>query len=237
MTECIDMLYPYGVASRFDHKELILSIRTVRRFLSGVRDIYVIGVDPGPVVRSLAHYIPYQQTARNKEACIAEVLSYGMKTIKGLSDLVSIQGDDHTHTRPASVWDFRAPAGISLRALANRRPRSNYSHALRDTSRYLESKGCGEIHFDYHMPMIVERARWLALEEAWKVSNARVFGMVCKSLYGNLQGVEPQYQADYKANRQEITLDEIYQATKDRPVISYGDRCAPLVFSLFSEYL
>lgn len=194
----------------------------------------MIGCDPGPVN---ATHIPYEQTARNKEAAIAEVLCYGMQVIPFLSREVVLMCDDYVATQTFEIEEFRAPAGPSLRALADKRPKANYSQALRDTSRYLLSKELSEIHFDYHMPMIVDRYKWVALEEHWKASRARPFGMVCKSLYGNIYGVEPQYQPDHKANKDSITIDEIYDAALSRKVISYGDRCAQLVFNLFGEYL
>lgn len=230
----LDVLYPYGVASKFGHKELKISIESFKKHVSGLGKIYVIGVDPGQGIR--AEYIPYQQTKTNKEAAIAEVLSYGMQVVPFLTREVVIMCDDYIATQPFHIQEMRAPAGPSLRALADKR-KTNYAQALKDTSRYLLSKGCTEYHFDYHMPMIVNRYKWVDLGSVWQASRTKPFGMVCKSLYGNIYGVEPQLQADHKANKDSITLDEIYTAAQERKVISYGDKCAPLVFELFKEYL
>lgn len=232
------MIVPYGRVSKYSgHPELRIMLGSFLRHVSGIRNVYVVGVDPGPLP-SRCTWIPFQQGAWNKECAIARVLSYGMQHApEPLTTEVMIQGDDHIATRPFDAQDLRAPAGKSLRALADKNPQRTYSKALRATSRYLSARGHTEYHYDYHMPMIVDPVKWVALEEHWKASEQSSYGMVCKSLYGNIYACPPQFMADHKANKVGMTVDTLAEAILTRPVISYGDKCAPLVFSLFSEYL
>lgn len=233
----LDMIYPLGVASKYGNKELQISIGSFRRHVSGIRRIFVVGVDPGFELPWHVSWIPFTQDAcMNKEAAIATVLARGMHYTE--TETVVIQGDDHIATQRFDIREMRAPAGPSLRASAAKNPQRAYSKALKQTSKYLARLGAKtEYHFDYHMPMQVFPRAWVACKDHWEASARIPFGYVCKSLYGNLYGVEPQIQSDYKANRAHLTIEDIYQASKDRQVISYGDKCAPLVFDLFREYL
>lgn len=233
----LDMIYPLGVASKYPgSKELQISIGTFRRHVSGIRRMIVVGLEPEFVLPEYTTWIPFEQSrAWPKEYAIARVLSEGMKHAD--TETVVIQGDDHLATQPFDIRDMRAPAGPSLRAVADKNPNRLYSKYLRQTSKYLRAQGSTEIHFDRHMPMHVKVSDWLGLETHWEASRKIAGGYTQKSLYGNLCKVEPQYGPDYKANKDSITIEDLFVACRDRQVISFGDKCAKLIFELFSEYL
>lgn len=186
----IDLVYPLGPGSRNADLELYHSLRLVKKFCTGYRNIYIIGEVPPPDVATLwpwpqhpvIHH-PHENKGRNRQDCIRKKLEYAC-TIPELSSPFLAMNDDYFFTRPTNLANYPFYYYSTVGHAYNiKRKSGHYKRALLNTVVALAAAGLPNRYYDVHMPMQYHRATFLQIMQQYNW--AEQDGFVIKSLYGN----------------------------------------------------
>lgn len=207
------LLYIIGSGSLHYNEELRFSLRSVERHCKEVDRIIVVGEKVGFLSDKVEyHYIKEEQG--NKEYRIGMKIYNACKSgiIKGDFGFMN---DDFFFTRPFD-WDNNyAKSDLINRGV------ENYQKAIKDTRDYLIDLGFTTYHFDVHTPILYNSDKFLALLPHIQKSMLTSNGMVVKSLYGNINKLQPTFYNDCKLSTLQTPRD--FERIKDTPIISCSD--------------
>lgn len=175
-----DILIPVGAGSAHDDLELRFALRTIERFAIGWRRVFVVGRIPewlretDRIVR-----VAKGEARGNKAFRIAAKVLWACKHLP-LTATFLFWNDDYFLLNPIDVrgipphfhGDTSRPDSTGWRAMLDR------------TGRALRAAGYPSRHYDLHIPMPIERDRFIATREWWEAS--RQHALTMKSLYGNI---------------------------------------------------
>lgn len=212
--EPVDVLYILGNGSPFNNEELRYSLRSLEKMGKNVGRVVIVGEDPGFLNdQAEFHYIP--EAKGNKEYRIA-------KKILNACDFGYVQGnflfcnDDYLFHRP---FDAASYPFYHRGDLPKLRSQGHYRRSLYNTYKYLSMRRLPFRHFDIHVPILYNAKRFQALRVHWQASSEMYEGMVVKSLYANMYGIQGQRTSDVKISHLGRQMDRI----KMREVFSYSD--------------
>ena len=211
----MQLLYIIGSGSLHYNEELRFSLRSVQRHCPEVTKIVVVG-EPVHFLSDMVeyHYIPEAQG--NKEYCIGMKVYNACKEgyIKGN---FAFMNDDFFFTRPFDWSVNYAKPDLHATSL------QYYQKAIHDTKQYLLSLKKTTYHFDVHTPIVYNSKKFLKMLPHLQQSQLTSDGMVVKSLYGNINGLEPTMYNDCKLSTMQTRRD--FERAKETPVISCSDGC------------
>lgn len=208
------MLYILGNGSLHYNEELRFSLRTVQKFCPEVTRLIVAGEQPH-FLSDKVEYIPIKEADGNKEYRIAMKIYEACKHIKGNFVFMN---DDFFFLRPTSFVNFPNYIKGELKQLSNPQ---HYQKALHDTYQYLTELGHTIHNFDCHTPIIYNSQKFQSLLPNFEKSRLASNGLVVKSLYGNIFGLEPTLINDCKLTTLQTQSD--FRKLEDAVVMSCSD--------------
>lgn len=180
--EPIDVLLPLGPGSHWDNVELRMAIRSIERHAQGLRRIVVVGAIP-QWLRETDRVLPVKRPEFkcNKASRISLKVQWAFEHLD-LTDTVAFWNDDYILTRDVDIRTIRDYYHGSLR---HPNAKTGWQRLLEHTASCLAAAGLPTRHYDIHVPILYERAKFLAINDWWERSRREPPGLVAKSVYGN----------------------------------------------------
>lgn len=216
----IDIVYPLGAGSKWNNNELRYSLRSVEKYLTAVRNVYIVG-DLPEWIQNVRH-IPFQDTHRWKETRIALKIMAACKDPR-VSNFFLFMNDDHFLQSYCQASEFPYLRKETLAATAQaRRFNDDYRKSLVNSYMALTKNNHLAYNFDVHCPIVYQKDRFEQMFKMydWDETN---YAFVIKSMYCNTFSISGQPVKDLKINNPcDIkTLNEIVEGV---PFFSIGDR-------------
>jgi hypothetical protein len=226
----IDLLIPLGPGSCSNNDELRYCLRSICRYVIGVRDVYIVGVRPSWLRHDdfgSLHWRPWPgcPSVWNKQARIARKLCWSFEHLD-LTSQVVVFNDDYVLNRAVDVRTIPTLFHGTLQEASKRGSDKVYKRALLETSERLRDMGLTDYHFDIHCPIIYRRKDFLELTNLFMDSAASPYGYVVKSLYGNsyLNREKAVEADDMKFNSNTASRDWLVSQIGSRWMFSYSDK-------------
>lgn len=221
----LDILIPLGDGSVWgNNNELRYCLRSIERYATGYDRIFIVGEDPGFLNGDgKVRFCPLPEIDANKEARIASKILRGFQETDIADDAVMFN-DDYVLTAPIDLrtlpFYHRGELSLGIPSQGS----VLYRAALGDTVRALRQAGRPTLHYDVHMPMILNRHKFIGLNDWWIRSEKAWQGFVCKSIYANnLDGIISELIVDCKLQFGHFPWDILDGIARDRWVFSYAD--------------
>lgn len=190
----ISVVYALGKGSRLKDFEIKMSLRSVEKNLSNVKDVWVVGECPIWLkVNHIPATDPFEIPDRN-------ILSKIMKAVEcpEVTDEFLFANDDHFLLKPFDAELFPYYYSMDMEAYLKSRGTDNYRRRVRNSYEFLKAKGLPTKYFDSHTPILYNKSKFkhIMSELDWSKSP----GFVLKSVYANSLNIEGTQQEDYKGN-------------------------------------
>lgn len=190
----VDIIIPLGRKTRWEDNELRYALRSIEKYLTGYRDIYIVGMK-----RDWLTGVKYLQaedaiSTEVKQRCIYKKILTAAKHPE-VSERFLKYHDDHFLLKPLHVDEIKNWYYGDLKMLA-KKAEGIYNRVVLNSDKYLKDKGWTNFNFDIHVPIVLEKSKYLELEnEDWSREH------ILKSLYCNKFGVEKEEMQDVKFGR------------------------------------
>jgi hypothetical protein len=220
--EPIDILIPLGPGSRYKNIEVRYAIRSIEKYATGWRRIYIVGTIPEFLQETdRVKLIPRGEYKHNKGTRISRKVLWVFERLP-VTERVAFWNDDYLLI---SAVDVRTIPAYYRGTLKRDPTRGGWYRTLNGTAEALAEANLPTRHYDIHVPMILEREKFKSLGDWWRRSRkAPAMGYVMKSIYGNhfCEGVaattrDSKMQSAWSAER---IAD---MRARGRWLISYGD--------------
>jgi hypothetical protein len=216
----IDLVYILGGGSCHQNKELQLSLLSVKRFLTGYRNIYVIGSHPG--FQGDFIHIPAEDNGRNKQDNIRRKLTVACNAPE-VSDNFVLMNDDYFFVKPYNINDIPYYYDTNLARTYNRKRKpGHYKRAIQNTLMALADKELPLRHFDIHMPIIYRKQLFMMVMNQFNWQGEKD-GFVIKSLYCNTLKIKGDEYKDCNINTDVQNDGDITHLVQDRFMFAVGD--------------
>lgn len=214
----IDILLPLGPGSKFENIEIRHAIRSIEQHAIGLRHIVIVGAIPRWLRETeRVRLVSLREFKCNKASRISLKVKWAFENL-GLTDRVAFWNDDYLMLRDFNIREIPN----YYRGELWRSRKDSWRRLLNHTAETLHAAGYGAKHFDIHVPIIYERAKFLAINDWWERSRMDGQGLVAKSVYGNIHcaaTATPCRDAKSQGEWQR-RIDEI---AGRRWIMSYGD--------------
>lgn len=227
----IDVVYILGSFSRWQNNELRYSLRSVEKYLSGYRNVYIVGEDPGFLkgVNIIKFPDPYPD---NKQRNILEKITRACMDYE-ISDRFLYMADDFFFLQPLAASEIKYfYEGTLEEAIQKRSPGNIYNRCLSNTIIALKSRNLPILNYDIHQPILYHKTRFL--DEMKQFSFRVPYGMVIKSLYCNSIGADGVSFREVKIKNDCKNVREIIEFTHGLPFFSIGEQSTN---GMMKEYL
>lgn len=213
----IDVVYPLGRGSHWKDEELRFSMRSLAKYVHGIRNVYVIG--ERPLWLTDAFHIPHPDPHTCKERNIAEKILRACQE-PGLSQRFLFINDDHYALGQCEAENIPYWHGGRMIDLARKlSPRSHYKQGLLNTIEVLEARASSTWNYDIHLPMVMDKEFYRLVMACYDWE--RRHGYVLKSLYANTVGYPGVMTTDLKIVDR-YPMDRLVQLLKPRQWWSIG---------------
>jgi hypothetical protein len=191
----------YPLANQLDYIELRFSLRSVEKYISEPIEVVIVSEMLPDWITNITHL-------RLKDIPGRKQLSIRRKILAGLeySKEVFFMNDDIYLLKPTDTKDYPYYFSGDLSKIGE--------GGARPLMNQLQAQGKPKKHFDIHVPIIYESAKFKALEG---------FGADCiiKSMYCNYHEIEGIDLPDFKINKK-TPVTEIMERIKSEPCFSTG---------------
>ncbi len=214
----VDILLPIGPGSRYGDFELRMSLRSIEKHARGLRRVVVVGRIPGWLRETdRVRIVPRDEFRCNKASRISLKVLWAMEHLD-LTDRVAFWNDDYLMLRD---FDLRGTPSY-YRGNLWRKGKDSWSQLLDHTGKVLSEAGFTARHFDIHVPILLNRDRFVAMSPWWQRSSKDKLGLVMKSVYGN-QVCNGEAVTTHDCKLKQDWQQRIGSAASRRWVLSYGD--------------
>lgn len=228
----IDCVYVLGTGSGWQDNELRYSLRSLEKFVSGIRDVYIVGHCP-PWLTNVIH-LPFPDSHGCKERNIMLKLAYACGHPDLSTNFLHIH-DDHFALAPQEAFKIPNYAGAQLDKVAlTIDPGNNWRGAVTNTFEALKNAGLPTFNFDVHYPMLFNKNLYPEIMDRFNWSLPR--GFVVKSLYANSLKLTPTRITDIKLNNR-YSYEQIIARIKGRTWYSIGNGALSISFKQLLEAL
>lgn len=173
----MDLVYTFRKDIRTRNEQLIYSLRSVEKFMSGIDRIFVIGYDPKlPGVTHIEHPDKFG-AAKN----ILHKMIYIAENIQVSEDFIYM-ADDHYLTRPVEAKAYPLYVNGTLEELYVNQ-NNFYKNIIKNTINALTKAGITTRNFNVHCPIVYNTRKLLYLSKIYDIHDIQ--GFVLKSLYMN----------------------------------------------------
>lgn len=190
----MDIIIPLGPQTRWQDNELRFALRSIEKYLTGYRDIYIVGKKRDWLTG--VRYLDGEEAINTevKQRCIFKKILTAAKTDE-VSEKFIKWHDDHYLLKPLDVSEIKNWYYGDLKMLA-KKAEGIYHRVVVNSHKYLKDKGWTDFNFDIHVPIVFEKSKFTQLEnENWNQEH------IIKSLYCNKFGVEKEEMQDVKFGR------------------------------------
>jgi len=208
----MDIVIPYK-ANQHNGTELKFALRSIEKYLTGYRGVWIIGDLPKGINTDKVFYIQASHDPNRKEWDICSKILKACE-LPVISENFIMWHDDHLLLKPLDVSEIKAwhngPLENELK-----RTRSAYKQAVENTLKIFQ--WAEPLNFDIHVPCIFNKHDFQRINTPAEWKNE----LCLKSLYFNC-GSEAEYMDDLKINQTGLSKEKIYSAIKDRLFFSTG---------------
>lgn len=213
--EKIDVVIPLKDISKNNNFELRYALRGIEKHLKNFKDIYIVGQRVPWLTNVKYINVKDGKSSKFKEANIFNKISACIKS--EVSENFLFMNDDHFLIRDmdAITVPFYYKGEIVDTMSRNT---GNYRKTMNHSRKYLQKKGKPTLDFDTHVPIIYNKEKIMCTfgDIDWSIP----YGYGIKSLYCNMNDVEPIHEPDCKINNK--CYETCKEKTKDRFCFSTG---------------
>lgn len=216
----MDVVYTLGNGSLWKNRELMYSLRSVEKYLSGYDNIYIIGEDPGFLKNEI--HIPFgDNNGVNKSRNIFDKIMHACADER-ISDDFFYMADDHLLLQPQSTLDYPFYFWGTLQQ--KKEEISHYEYyrwTIKNTIDALGERKLPTLYYNIHSPIVYNKQKFSTIVSTfdWDVQ----WGYAIKSLYCNSLPLTGQPLTDCAINEW-LTREEITGRIQDRPFFSVNDK-------------
>lgn len=209
----IDIVIPLGSGSIFKNLELKFALRSADKYLTGVRNVHVIGDFPGPDFKGLV-YTPFRE--HNMFEYLTRNIFYKLKLAcenPNISDPFLYMNDDHFLLMPLEAPTF--PYHHKSNGWVGK---GKYKVTMQQTIDLFKKR---INNWDTHCPMLIDKNDFL--NTVAKLDWKKPFGYCIKTAYCESVYVVGHYYPDLKIDKPH-NEKQIEEFIKGRMYFSVGDR-------------
>lgn len=213
----IDILIPVGRGSKHDDLELRFALRSIQHHARGVRRVWIVGRIPAWLHETdQVRLVRRDEAPGNKAYRIAAKVEWACRELD-LTKTFAFWNDDYLLTQDL---DVRTIPPWHHGDLSRGEDSEGWQRLLGQTGEALRAVGLPSKHYDIHVPILLERSKYLDLSDWWQRS--REVPMTMKSVYGNhyCDAAAVPYADAKLADQWQTRIDQL---AASRPVISYGN--------------
>lgn len=234
-----DIVIPMGTGSRWNDNELRYTLRGIEKYLSGYRNIYIIGHKP-EWLQNVTH-IPFPDYSRLilKEKNICDKLREACRC-NDISDTFLMFNDDFFLLKrmyASSVpYYYDGTLRVKYKKLNEFNP---YKKTIRNTLHYLQNNFMNtehQLNYEVHGPILFNKDLFKEVVSPcdW-INNPHGFGM--RALYGNIINVQGCSISDLKINEPLPITDLHDMKFSGRSFFSIGNKGLNTNMKEFLQYL
>lgn len=215
----MDVVY-INTKSMWKDNELRYSLRSVEKYLKGVRNVYVIGYKP-LFLSDKAIHIPCEDIYNNKARNIMTKVLLAANT-KEVSKDFMLLNDDYFFLKETDAksypyyWKCDLSKTIEIQ-------KNEYQQHVIPTFKALIDKRLPTKNFDTHKPIIYNKKMFKEVVNQYLWD--RPYGFILRSIYCNTLGIEGIQKLDNKINHSHIP-DTWKRITSGLDCFSIGDQSA-----------
>lgn len=218
----IDVVYVLGTGSIWDNNELRFSLRALEKNLKGYRKIWIVGERPD-WIRNINH-IPFKdELQRNADGNIARKVLRVCQEEDLTEDFLFIN-DDHFVMKPVVANGIPPYHKGDLSRLPEAYfQQSFWRGRLFRTKNVLLAKGFTALHFDCHIPMIINKRKFPEVMDLFDFEKG--IGYTMKSLYGNVVygNSAPRLFGEKITLFRNFTYDDVKRLTKKAQFVAVNN--------------
>jgi len=219
----VDVVYVLGKGSHWKNNEIRYSLRSVEKNLTGYRNIYIIGENPG-FLRDVIHIQhPDEIGPQNADGNIARKVLRACAEAD-LSDNFLFINDDHIILSPV---DARKLPAFHKGDMADYPPshwnNNLWRKRLRHTFDMLKQRGLTTFNFDCHTPILFSKESFRVAMGFFDYEND--IGYTMKSMYGNVMNQDDgvMLSTEKKTVFQKLRFDQIESRLRNCLFMSFND--------------
>lgn len=219
-----DIVYVLGHGSHWNNNEIRFSLRSVMKYLTGWRNIYIIGENPGFLEGESIHIIlhPDEIGPKNADGNIIRKVIRACQ-IPELSENFIFMNDDNYFLRPISVDQLYVFHKGNLDNIDPIAFDSFWGRRLGRTRYHLTDKGFTPLHFDHHSPFIFNK--YLFPQTVAWFDYASDIGLTVKSIYGAVHYPDAvQLTTEEATFWSPLDLKTISKITENAHFMAHNDR-------------
>ena len=213
----MDVVY-INSKSRWSNNEIKYSLRSLEKYVSGFRDVYIVGFKPSFLSDNIIHK-PFEDRFDNKASNIMLKVLEAAKNDDISEDFVLLN-DDYFFLNPTSIVDYPHYWKCDL-AHTIQIQRNEYQQHVIPTLAELKARGLPTKNFDVHKPIIYNKKAFIDVVQRYDWN--RPYGYILRSIYCNTIGIEGVERLDNKINHSHIP-DTWSRITKGLDCFSVGDQ-------------
>jgi hypothetical protein len=219
----VDLVYVLGSGSIWNNNELRFSLRSVEKNLMGVRNIYVIGENPGFLSDEVIHIYHPDPLDRNADGNMALKILRACREKKLSSDFL-FMNDDFIINRPMVACEIPWMHKGDMK----QRPRrfweaQFYRRRLRRTFDILSERGLPTMQYDYHAPMLISKMAFPKVMRQFDFQ--KEIGYTFRSLYGNYFKLPATPVSKRKVTVYKYyTLEQLNDRIQNTPFVGYNNQ-------------
>ena len=234
--EDIDLVYLLGKGSKHDDLELILSLRSVDKFLTNYRNIYIVGLDVSDILKTSFKHAMFNIVVEDTRKQFPQKRKLtklvNMCELEELSDNFLLMSDDYLFLQKTDArsipyyWKGPIVRYSKKRVITTGVMKVEVSYddkmsiANDDTFRVLSSNKMRKLNYETKTPFVINKKRFAKMIDSfyWDVFR---FGLLYKTLYANYCDniIEPIKMDSVEISQE--TPDKTYdQLAKIKPFIS-----------------
>jgi hypothetical protein len=192
----LDVVIPLGTGSRLKNFELRFCLRSIEKYLSGYRNVYIVGERP-EWLQNVTH-IPKPDIAdRVPDFNIMEKVSVACVDNEVSEDFIFFN-DDHFLLKPFEAATFPYYYDGDLDTYVKNRGLDGYGRRANNSLKTLQTLDLPRKYFDIHTPIVYNKEVFLKHVTAQDWTGD---GFIIKSLYANSLKIEGVSMKDNKINR------------------------------------
>jgi len=234
----IDLVYILGTGSKWNNIELRLSLRSVEKKLTGYRNIYIVGENPGFLSQKVIHLpFPDMLSSKNADGNMALKILHACANPE-LSDDFLFMNDDFIINKPVNTLKFPLYHKGDMKERSDEYWKAQpYRYRLRRTFEALLERGLPTMQYDYHAPMIMNKHKFIEVMAQYDFQSD--IGLTFRSLYGNTLKLPAEHLDNQKITfYRGYNLAEIRTRVVPPAFIGYNDHglCDAFKFWLFKSF-
>jgi hypothetical protein len=202
----IDIVIPLGKGSVWDNNELRLSLRSIEKYLTGYRSIYIVGEYPEWLQNCI--HVPINDTEKISDKNIMHKIAAAC-LLHEVSETFIMFNDDHYLLSPYHAPGFPYYYHKNLTDYITQRRGDIYAIRATNTLNHLKANNLPAKFFDCHTPILYNKQAFLGIVNSADWDNSRQ-GYIIKSLYANSLSIEGV----------ELINDHKYQVPTPAPLMS-----------------